>query len=301
LLKLGFFAKLHARMGKVRTFLLIIFGLGFVVSLAFFLIGYFKPKGAGLLIETTPASLVYINGQEKGRTPYDATVTPGEAVIKLVPETTGLPLAPFETKVNLISNIKTVIKWEFAESEDASAGEIISFEKVGGKEASLAIVSVPDSAQIKIDGAIRGFAPVKISTVTPGEHQIIVSSPNTKERVLSIRALVGYKLIAVVKLASSREAPSPEAPKEENQTLVEILATDTGFLRVRGKPGPAGAEVAQVKPGQRFLFLEEDEETGWFKIEYQEGKEGWVSNTYAKKVEGVLASPSPSPKASPTP
>jgi len=288
-------------MGKVRTFLLIVLGLGFVVSLAFFLIGYFKPKGAGLQIETTPASLVYINGQQVGRTPYDAMVSPGEAVIKLVPETTTSPLAPFETKVNLISNIKTVIKREFAESEDASAGEIISFEKVGGKEASLAIVSVPDSAQIKIDGTIRGFAPVKISTVTPGEHQIIVSSPSTKERVLSIRSLVGYKLIAVVKLASSGEAAPAEAPKEENQTLVEILATDTGFLRVRANPGPAGAEVAQVKPGQRFLFLEEDEETGWFKIEYQAGKEGWVSGTYAKKVEGVLASPSPSPKVSPTP
>ncbi|MBI4153600.1 PEGA domain-containing protein [Candidatus Woesebacteria bacterium] len=279
-------------MRKLRIILLVILGIGFIVGLAFFLIGYFKPKEASINIETTPNSLVYINGREVGRTPYRSNVLPGEVIVKLVPEATDAALTPFETKVNLLSGIETVIRREFGETEDASSGEIISFEKVGGKEASLAVVSVPDSAQVKIDGAIRGFAPVK-PPITPGEHQIIVSAPNYAERVISIRTLVGYKLTVVVKLALTGETKEEEAPQEQQQTLVEILPTDTGFLRVREKPGPAGAEVAQVKPGQRFLFLEEDAETGWYKIEYEKGKEGWVSNTYSKKVEGIQASPSP--------
>lgn len=280
--------------------MLVLLGIGFVIGLAFFVMGYFKPKGASLNIETSPASLVFINGEQVGRTPYHSTVPPGEILIKLVPEANETALTPFETKVTLVSGIETVIRREFGETEEASAGEIISFERVGGKEASLAIVSVPDSAQVKIDGAIRGFAPVKISTIAAGEHQIIVSAPNYTERVFSVRTLVGFKLTAVVKLAASGETEvKEEAPKEEVQTLIEILPTDTGFLRVRDKPGLGGAEVAQVKPGQRFLFLEEDEATGWYKIEYAKGKEGWVSNQYAKKVEGTLSSPTPTPTPKP--
>lgn len=278
-------------MRKLRVILLVILGIGFIVGLAFFLIGYFKPKEASIFVETTPTSLVYINGREVGRTPYRSSVSPGEVIVKLVPEARDVALAPFETKVNLLSGIETVIRREFGGTEDVSSGEIISFEKVGGKEASLAVVSVPDSAQVKIDGAIRGFAPVK-PPITPGEHQITVSAPNYAEGVISIRTLVGYKLTVVVKLAASGETKEEEVLQEQLQTLVEILPTDTGFLRVREKPGPAGAEVAQVKPGQRFLFLEEDAQTGWYKIEYEKGKEGWVSNTYSKKVEGIQASPS---------
>ena len=287
-------------MNHLEKVIFICLGIVFIFGLALFLIGYFKPKEASLNIETTPASLVYINGQQVGRTPYRSKVSPGEVIVKLVPEATDTALSPFETKVNLISGIETVIRREFGETEDVSSGEIISFEKVGGKEASLAVVSVPDSAQVKIDGAIRGFAPLK-PPITPGEHQVIVSAPAHSERVISIRTLVGYKLTVVVKLALSAEAKEEEPKEEQQQTLVEILPTDTGFLRVREKPGPAGAEVAQVKPGQRFLFLEEDESTGWYKIEYEKGKEGWVSNSYSKKIEGVLSSPTPSPKASPKP
>jgi len=85
------------------------------------------------------------------------------------------------------------------------------------------------------------------------------------------------------------------------------LSTPTGFLRVRSEPSTAGEEVAQVDPGDRFPYLETDEDTGWFKIEYEDGEEGWVSNQYAKKVEPgeedeeEEEEPSPTPTASPEP
>lgn len=276
-------------MNKVRTFLLVLLGIGLIVGLVFFLLGYFRPKGAGLLIESNPLAAVYINGEQVGRTPLEVTREPGEVTVKLVPEGNGTPLAPFETRVTLVAGIKTILKRELAESEEASAGETISFEKVGGKEASIAIVSIPDAAQIAINGVVRAFAPYKTSSLVAGEHQIVVSAPGYKERSFSIRTLPGYKLTAVVKLASTGEKVKEEKPpQEEVQTLVEILPTPTGFLRVRDKAGTGGAEVAQVKPGERFLFLDEDTSLGWYKIEYEKGKEGWVSSQYAKKVEGVL-------------
>ena len=101
---------------------------------------------------------------------------------------------------------------------------------------------------------------------------------------------------------SDEDDKVPEEPKQEE---VEILSTPTGFLRVRSEPSTAGEEVAQVEPGDRFPYLDKDEDTGWFKIEYEDGEEGWVSNQYAKKVEDdeeeEAEEPSPSPTASPEP
>ena len=281
-------------MRKLSIVLAIVGGIILLAGVTFFFLGFFKPKVAGISITTTPAATVFIDNIQVGRTPYDGTREPGEATIKLVPESADIPLSPYEAKVTLSSGIKTVIKREFAETEEKSSGEIISFEKVGGSEASLAVISIPDSAQIAVDGVSRGFAPVKISTLNPGEHQIVVTRPGYDPRTISLKAQAGFKLTLFVKLAPNGQNPSPTpAPVEieEKATFIQILSTPTGFLRVRSQPGSGGSELAQVKPGQEFPFIEDDEATGWFKIEYlpaqagQKGKEGWVSNQYSKKVE----------------
>lgn len=299
-------------MKKLGTILIVLFLLSLILGVIFFLVGTFKPKSAGLFIETTPSAMVFIDGDQVGRTPYETTRKPDEVIVKLVPESLDVALVPFETKVTLTAGIKTVIKREFAESDENSSGEIISFEKVGGKETSLSVVSIPDAAQISIDGAVRGFAPYKTSAVIPGEHQIIVSTPGYSEKTISIKTVEGYKLTVVVKLKpNGEEVPveGEEEIEEPKQEEVEILSTPTGFLRVRNEPSTLGEEVAQVTPGERYPYLDEDEKTGWLKIEYEEGEEGWVSDQYAKKVgsseeeeEESEASPgptSPSPTSSP--
>ncbi|MCX6704567.1 MAG: SH3 domain-containing protein, partial [Candidatus Woesebacteria bacterium] len=80
-------------------------------------------------------------------------------------------------------------------------------------------------------------------------------------------------------------------PAPVERTYIEILSTPTGFLRVRSGPGATGSEIAQVKPGDRYLFLDEDVATGWVKIQYEapaaglpNGIEGWVSGQYIKKI-----------------
>lgn len=287
-------------MKNLKIVLIVIGVLILLGAVGLFLLGYFKPKGAGLLIETTPPSTVFIDGVQVGRTIYETTRAPGEITIKLVPESIDKPFALFETKVTLSPGIKTIIRREFGGTEESSKGEIVSFEKVGGSQASLAIISIPDAAQVSIDGQIRGFTPLKTSSITAGNHQVIVSAPNFSERILTVNTLEGYKLTAVVKLAPTGEATSSAQPavinQEEKKTLVEILTTPTGFLRVRSEPTTSASEVGQVKPGQKYPYVTTDEKSSWFKIEYEKGKQGWVSNQYAKKIEEtVSASPTPQP------
>jgi hypothetical protein len=72
---------------------------------------------------------------------------------------------------------------------------------------------------------------------------------------------------------------TPEKP------YVVILETGTGWLRVRSTPNAsADNEVAKVDVGDTFPFIEKDG-TGWIKIEYEPGEEGWIAAKYADLVE----------------
>ena len=254
-----------------------------IVALAFFLIGYYKPKPAGIAVRTTPESNVYIDNKLIGKTPLDTAVEPGNVIVKIVPDT-GIP--PFEVKINFISGVKTIVKREFGSSEASSSGEIVSFEKEPGASAGLVVVSIPDNAQVNLDGISRGFSPVKLTSVVQGEHQLTIKSPGYNDRNLTLRTIAGYKLTVSVQLAKISE--TPKEPEVVTQTFVEILSTPTGFLRVRSEPGSGGVEIDQVSPGDKFLLLSTDSVSGWYKIQLEapvaglpNGREGWVSNQYA--------------------
>ncbi len=83
--------------------------------------------------------------------------------------------------------------------------------------------------------------------------------------------------------ASATPRPSPTAALAK--PYVEILTTPTGWLRVRSEPnGLVENEVAKVNTGETYPFIESND-TGWYKIEYEPGKQGWVAATYAKLVK----------------
>lgn len=85
------------------------------------------------------------------------------------------------------------------------------------------------------------------------------------------------------KPASGSAALSPTisgATSAKGATIV-IKDTPTGFLRVREEPTLNASEEAQVKPGAKFTVMEE--QSGWYQIEYEAGKDGWISGQYAEK------------------
>jgi hypothetical protein len=308
---------------KLKTVGLTILAIAIVIAVVFFLLGSLKPKMAGVFIETNPASAVFINGEQVGRTPYRDTRKSGEVVIKLIPESFETPLAPYETKISLVTGVETVIKRDFGEFENTSTGEIISFEKVSKDQTSLVVISTPSSAQLLVDGYQRFITPHKIPSISEGEHVLLISANGYLDRNVKVKTHNGYKLTAVIQLAASdeeteqvEEKPDEEVVEKEVKPEVKILETPVGFLRVRNEPSTLGKEVGQVEPGDIFELLETDEKTGWYKIEYlpaqagEEGEEGlpaqtgWISSQYAKKLnEEVETTPTttPSPTLTPKP
>lgn len=277
-------------MNKVLKIVLITLSILLVSFAIFFLSGKIKPKKAGILIETTPSSVVFINAVQVGKTPYSGTFDPGEIDLKLVPDVLDKPLVLFEIRLLLSSGIQTVVKREFGETVDLSAGEIISFEKTGESNPSIAVVTDPDSAQISIDGKAYGFAPYKTSQVSASSHQVAVSLNGYSERIVNVKTISGYKLTLIVKLAKDlnkiEPTPVPSATSKP-EIKVEILSTPNGFLRVRESSSTTSGEVARVNPGETYTLIEESTAQDWYKIQYvasDSTKVGWISSQYAKKL-----------------
>lgn len=258
-----------------------------LLSIAGFLVkGRFQPTTAGVHIETEPQATVFVDGEQKGNTPYETTLLAGEYLIKLVPIAENGALAPYDTKLTLVPGIQTVVRRFFGPTDAESSGEVISFERLPGKSTSLAVVSSPDAASVAVDGRPVGFAPHRSDSISAGEHAIKVSAPGYEERSIMARAYEGYKLTVVAKLAKIPGAER-EQQKEEPKVVeekIKILSTPTGWLRVRSEPSLAGSEVTKVDAGGEFAYLDQNEDGSWFKIEYEQDKEGWVSAQYAEKV-----------------
>lgn len=264
-------------MQKVKTLIFAVFVIVILILVGLFFIGYFRPKSAGLNVYANQESSVFVDGELIGKTPIQKTLPPKEIVLKIVPSSGQ---TQFESKLTLTPGVETMIRRDFTDGSFDSAGEAVSFEKTTTKEASFVVVSVPDKAQITIDGIIKGFAPHKIESISPGEHQVLISSPGYLDRAFTIKAYAGYKLTAVIELA---KAPLVEPVLGVKVKKVQILSTPNGFLRVRENPSTASAELAQVQPGSLYNFQEE--RSGWYSIEYSPGFFGWVANEYSEIIE----------------
>jgi len=59
------------------------------------------------------------------------------------------------------------------------------------------------------------------------------------------------------------------------------LDTPTGFLRVRDGNSIGSLEIGRVNPGETYEIL--NEKNGWYEIQFDDEKKGWISSQYAKK------------------
>lgn len=242
----------------------------------------FKTAKAGLQVESKPSARLFLDGREVGTTPYQTgELEGGEKVIRLVPEGN---LSPWETKINLTEGALSYVYRKFDFSESSSSAKIVTLEKLADKKAkALMVISTPDSCRVKVDGEEKGFTPLPLDNLTEGEHEVSLFSPGFEEMQINTRVTSGFRINLNFKLAEKQEISLPEEKKDDLKPYVLIKETPTGWLRVRLEPSVNASEAAKVKPGEKYPFLEE--QSGWFKISYEEDKEGWISGQYASKVE----------------
>jgi len=291
----------------MRKFVLPAIALILVLGVGGFIIKqkFLQPAQAGLQVSSNPPATIFLDEKEMGMTPNEwQNLKPGEVTLKLVPQATATTYFPWETKIKLINGMVAVVNREFGETESASAGEVMTMEKIADKKsASLAVISIPDSAVVTLNNETKGFTPVSLDGLTEGNFEVRVSANGYQERMVRVKLVDGYKLMVNVKLAEEEKegeegegegeeeaevtgTPTPKAEVTPKTTppprpYVLIKDTPTGWLRVRIEPSIAATEAAKVNPGEMYSLL--DEESGWYKIEYEEDEEGWISGQYAEK------------------
>ncbi len=256
----------------------------------------FAPKGRGALqITTNVKSQVTLNGKDIGTTPVclceDKTIIADTYDLKITPSDTSLQ--PFSAKVDVNGGVLTAIERTFLPGALASS-YILTLEKTNISTPQIFIATVPDNALISIDGDSKGATPFS-QNLSASEHEVEIEKNGFAKKTVRVRAVANYKLILNVILGTDTgledsvptTAPTPVpsetiSPTQALQTNVLITNTPTGFLRVRATPSVGGTQIAEVKPGEKYIYV--DENDSWFEIQLNDGSKGWVSKSYTQKV-----------------
>ncbi len=271
---------------KKRLLIIAIFSL-IVLSLLAIGAYIFLTRSAGLEVDASPQSKVYVDGKQLGSTPVVLeNVSPGIHKLKIISEQSAND--SYEIKVVLTPGAKTVVNRVFGKTKEFSLGTILYYEKLGINDvAALTVISSPDSASVRVDGQEKGLTPLSLDILGNGGHDVVLSKVGYGDQLVSVRLEKGYRLNVISDLAKGidifsvpKATPSGQLATPSASLKAIILPTPTGFLRVRQEPTINASEVGRIKPGDSYLILAS--QSGWLKIKFGE-EEGWVSSDYVKQ------------------
>lgn len=233
------------------------------------------PK-AGIKITSTPATAVFINGKEVGKTPYqEESLKTGSYQVRIIG-----PQSTWQGEIKLTAGTLSVINRELGLSVASSSGEVLTLNEGQG----VVVTSTPADSDVEIDGKVYGKTPLTVTDLSAGEHTFIISHIGFLKR--SIRAALPEKiqLHLDTDLAVTESNPgSITAPPVVTSNKLTVKKTSTGFLRVRSKPTLNSAEVGRALSGESLTLIEES--LGWMKVQMENGTQGYVASIYVQRVQ----------------
>ncbi|MDD3679713.1 MAG: PEGA domain-containing protein [Candidatus Shapirobacteria bacterium] len=250
----------------------------------FFRYSLFASQGV-LEINTNPPTIVVLNDEPMGITPFKKELKPQRLEIKLLAENNQENIL-WQGKLPITPSAITLVKYDFGDNEQDNYGEILTFSKTSdNKNGSLLVSSWPDRAVVNLDGETKGYTPILLEKIPPGHHSLELNLAGYNNMVAGVNIVAGFQLNAEIKLAKSEETDNDQEKTDqpslnEEGMMVTVLSTPTGWLRARSGPGTGFEEVAKVNPGEKYLLLEKNDE--WLKIALEDESEGWISAQYGK-------------------
>ncbi len=283
--------------------LIVLFGVG--VAIKFFILDKQSSEGK-LKILSSPSASVFMNDKPVGKTPYEEIAESGEYILKLIPEGTANDVVSWQGKITIYKNALTFVDRELGASDLTSAGVIFNIIKMSASSkkkdvGEIEVETEPGGSIVYLDNDEKGIAPLILSDVPKGEHELSVYVPGFFRRTHKVNIEPFFRTSVKFKLALDQSQKKIEDIADEdatasatqqltnndksatssalnNKIIVEVKDTPTGWLRVREEPSLSASESAKVNPKDTFTVLEE--KNGWYKIEYEKGKEGWISAQY---------------------
>ena len=151
--------------------------------------GAANPSTGTLVVQSNPAGVqVVVDGVERGQTPARLSVSPGAHILEL--RGRGVPrVIPF----NVTAGAEVSQYLEFANTPETG---------------SLRVESQPAGAKVLVDGADRGTAPITVTELLPGDHEVVLQTPAGSARhVVNVQAGGTASLVAPVAVAAPASGP----------------------------------------------------------------------------------------------
>ncbi|MBI4973948.1 PEGA domain-containing protein [Candidatus Roizmanbacteria bacterium] len=286
---------------KIGILLLLLLGFFLFVAIRFFLIDTQNTFGE-LRIVSSPNATVFINNVAIGKIPFDDKYKAGEYLLKLIPEENATQTASWQRKITVRKKSLTTVSVELGSNDISTTGDVFDVAKTdtafGSDKGEVSVETEPTGAIVYLDNDEKGVAPAILSNISKGDHELSVLMPGFFRRTKKIVAVPGYRVNAYMKLAvdpvqsptfkivdTIKDAtPSSNVPSTTPGKLtILVKGTPEGTLNVREDATVSASKSATVNEGDKFSVLEE--KSGWYKIEYISGKQGWISSQYTKKQE----------------
>ncbi|PJE63676.1 hypothetical protein COU89_02030 [Candidatus Roizmanbacteria bacterium CG10_big_fil_rev_8_21_14_0_10_45_7] len=257
----------------------------------------FQNKG-DLRVESRPEGVsVFINNRLVGETPLQVSLAEDVYEVKLVPEASKeKTYMTWNDKIRVYRDSTSFINRVLAADSQDMAGEMLRPEKSGSSRGQILINTQPSGLFISLDGEERGLSSLFIDNIPSGSHELTIQGEGLLPRTVPVNVTDGYKILIDVSLAIDRQyvAKKKEANKkaaDETKKKVAggtivIQQTDTGWLRVRSAPSLDASESAKIDVGREVPFFAT--ENGWYEIEYETGKRGWVSGDYTEEISATI-------------
>lgn len=275
--------------------------IAILVYLLILHINYLRSQKGALQVTSSPISKVYLNDKYIGRTPVSKTtaadmITTGNYIIKLIPDDNSIN--EYQEKITISAGIMTVVDRKF-NKDSTPEGYVITLLPLNyDSKTELEVISFPAASKVDLDTNPIGKSPLLFKKPTESDHILNISKEGYSEKTIRIHTPKGYRLTVIAYLSIGnpdlKPAPSqaiasssatPTASSSSTPTSgpkVLILDTPTGFLRVRQDSNLNSSQISTVTPGQSFPLI--SEVTDWFEIKLSDGKTGWISSQYAKKL-----------------
>jgi hypothetical protein len=151
--------------------------------------GAAAPTTGTLVVQSNPAGVqVFVDGTDHGQTPARISVPPGAHILEL--RGRGVPRV-IPLTVNAGAEVSHTV--EFANTPETG---------------SLRVESQPSGAKVVVDGTDRGVAPVTVTDLVPGDHEVLLQTPLASARhVVNVQAGGTASLVAPVAAATVNGGP----------------------------------------------------------------------------------------------
>jgi hypothetical protein len=193
--------------------------------------GVVTPQGGTLSVQSSPSGVqVFVDGVDRGMTPAQLSVSAGAHILEL--RGRGVP---------------RVIPLTVAAGAQLSQYVEFASTPVTGQ---LAVQSDPAGAKVLIDGTPRGVAPLTVTDLAPGSHEVVLQSEGA-----SVRHVVDVQPGATASLV----APMGAAGTGPISGWIAVKAPFTIEVREGGRLlGTSDADRIMLAAGRHSLELSND-------------------------------------------